>query len=158
MSTNYQYRQYYYLDFTGVKFSPTQAEKQTKLRFYEKIEPDELAYYRSKNHSEYGKPSKVGAAKLQAPLMVKNQQSWLLKALQSHVSTLRKIGADDITFWELFYVEPDGQKNFSLGTDALKILSDSKTPYCMSIYDCEVEEIQSMSTRYCSKFFKNDPK
>ena len=74
-----------------------------------------------------------------------------------HVSTFRSLGADDITFWELFYVEPDGQKNFSLEVKDLQILSEAKTPYCMSIYDLEVDELQNMPKRFWNKKFKNDP-
>jgi len=148
-------RRYFYLDLHGKYFHPSKAESETKLILYDKLEPKEPIYFLSKHHPEYGKPSKYGNAIIQPPINIKNQIKWLLKTLDKYYTILNKLGVTKIIFWEVCYLLPETQRNFELDSDEMEILSTYKTSFCLSVYDLDLDNIESMSQRFHNNLYRN---
>lgn len=148
-------RRYSYIEVSGKNFSPALIEKIIKLPLYDKLEPGEPCLYLSKNHPWYGKPSKTGDAILQPPSSIANQIGWTIKKLKEFGKVFRENGADKIILWEVAFFLPDAQKNFELNPDEMKILHKENVPYCLSIYDIDIQNVTPLSKKYSTDRYRN---
>jgi hypothetical protein len=144
---------YYYLDISGPKFSPEVAERETGLVLFEKIERGQLLLRVSPRHPFFGKPVQQGSAILQPPKRIARygQGKWVLKTLGRYGKMLRRLGAENVVFWQVKYFPEDSQENFELSIADIAILAMQKVPYCLSIYHLNPKELQKMPERLYSK-------
>ena len=150
-------RMHFYLDLYGETFSPKLAEKKTGLILHEKLERGEPCNHLSPRHPGFRKPCSIGSAILQAPGNIPEgkQSQWVLQALARHSRTFRRLGASDITFWEVHFLRHGAQENFELSVADMKLLSHSKIPYCLSVYHLNKKELMTMSERLYSRLAKS---
>lgn len=148
-------RRYSFADISGRKFSPARLEIEFNLELFDKIEPGEKKLYLPKKNPFYNQASESGSAILQPPTNVRLQRDWVIKKLDFLKPNFKKLGIQEITYWELIFCLPNSQKNIALSSKHMKILGCIGSNYCISIYNIDNENDKILRKRYYYRRMKN---
>ena len=130
------------LELQGDTFSPSEAERLTGLSLVRKVEPGEIG-----ERGRYrGQPTPYGAAALAVPEAVPEEQKleWLLTVALEHLSTFRRLGADEPEVYATYAY--DAQCNLSYSSSELEKLARLSLPFCVSCYRDESQFEQAVPT------------
>ena len=120
--------------FHGERYSPSKAERLSKLCFLEKNEPEEIGTVgRFK-----GLPLPYGSSTLWPPCQITPDNAdygteWLVDKLIEHRSAFKAAGADTIIL--SLDVYHDGQCNLEFSPELLRKIADSSVPMILSCYE-----------------------